>query len=99
MDRRSVRSRGVGRDRYCVAITATVTFVGIREDRANMFNYFDKADQVLRIRVTREVSIAGAAPEMVLFMKRTAQGRVATPLAYRHFGIDPPTTTGQTRFF
>ncbi len=27
------------------------------------------------------------------FMKRTPQGRVATPSAYRHFGLNPPSTT------
>ncbi|MCP4639742.1 MAG: Holliday junction branch migration DNA helicase RuvB [bacterium] len=32
------------------------------------------------------------------FMKRTAQGRVATHLAYRHLGLNPP-QEGQTRMF
>jgi len=32
------------------------------------------------------------------FLKRTQQGRVATPLAYRHFGFKPP-TTGQPELF
>ena len=32
------------------------------------------------------------------FMKRTPQGRVATPLAYKHFGLDTP-RTGQGRLF
>jgi len=32
------------------------------------------------------------------FMKRTHQGRVATPLAYKHFGLTMP-ETGQTSFF
>ncbi len=32
------------------------------------------------------------------FLKRTPQGRVATPLAYKHFGLDAP-PQGQQRFF
>lgn len=32
------------------------------------------------------------------FLKRTQQGRVATPLAYRHFGLNPP-TPAQGEFF
>ena len=32
------------------------------------------------------------------FLKRTAQGRVATPLAYRHLGLEPPTDS-QPRLF
>jgi Holliday junction DNA helicase RuvB len=26
------------------------------------------------------------------FLKRTPQGRVATPLAYKHFGLNPPSS-------
>jgi holliday junction DNA helicase RuvB len=33
------------------------------------------------------------------FIKRTQQGRVATPLAYRHFGLQPPVATGQDQLF
>ena len=33
------------------------------------------------------------------FLKRTQQGRVATPLAYRHFGLEPPPTTDQAHLF
>ena len=32
------------------------------------------------------------------FMKRTPQGRVATALAYRHIGLNPPPERGQTSF-
>jgi Holliday junction DNA helicase RuvB len=32
------------------------------------------------------------------FLKRTQQGRVATPLAYKHLKTAPPTSGGQTRF-
>ena len=32
------------------------------------------------------------------FMKRTQQGRVVTPLAYRHFGLEPPVSTQPTLF-
>jgi Holliday junction DNA helicase RuvB len=32
------------------------------------------------------------------FLKRTQQGRVATPLAYKHFGLTPP-QTGQPELF
>ena len=28
------------------------------------------------------------------FIQRTPRGRIATPLAYRHFGLQPPETTG-----
>lgn len=31
------------------------------------------------------------------FLKRTPQGRMATPLAFRHFGLEPPAATGQFR--
>ena len=33
------------------------------------------------------------------FLKRTQQGRVATQLAYRHFGLEPPPTTDQKQLF
>ena len=33
------------------------------------------------------------------FIKRTPQGRVATPLAYRHFGLEPPPAAGQPELF
>jgi Holliday junction DNA helicase RuvB len=33
------------------------------------------------------------------FLKRTQQGRVATQLAYRHFGLEPPPTTDKTQLF
>lgn len=33
------------------------------------------------------------------FMKRTQQGRVATPLAYRHFGLEPRPESPQGRLF
>lgn len=33
------------------------------------------------------------------FMKRTPQGRVATPLAYKHFGLNPPPQAGQPELF
>ncbi len=33
------------------------------------------------------------------FLQRTPRGRVATPLAYRHFGYTPPTHPGQASFF
>jgi len=29
------------------------------------------------------------------FIDRTPQGRVATPIAYEHLGLDPPTTPQQ----
>ena len=29
------------------------------------------------------------------FLQRTNRGRIATPLAYRHFGIVPPAVAGQ----
>jgi holliday junction DNA helicase RuvB len=32
------------------------------------------------------------------FLKRTPQGRVATPLCYKHFGLAPPPDEGQLRF-
>ena len=32
------------------------------------------------------------------FMKRTPQGRVVTPLAYRHFGLEPPVASQPTLF-
>jgi Holliday junction DNA helicase RuvB len=33
------------------------------------------------------------------FLQRTQRGRVATPLAYRHFGYTPPPTSGQPSLF
>ena len=33
------------------------------------------------------------------FLQRTQRGRVATPLAYRHFGYTPPPTSGQQSLF
>jgi Holliday junction DNA helicase RuvB len=33
------------------------------------------------------------------FLQRTPRGRVATPLAYRHFGYTPPSQSGQTTLF
>ena len=33
------------------------------------------------------------------FLQRTPRGRVATPLAYRHFGYTPPSQSGQPSFF
>src|SRR5690349_16095963 len=33
------------------------------------------------------------------FLQRTSRGRVATPLAYRHFGYTPPPTSGQPSLF
>lgn len=33
------------------------------------------------------------------FIKRTPQGRVATPLAYRHFGLEPPVSSTQAQLF
>ncbi len=33
------------------------------------------------------------------FLKRTQQGRVATPLAYRHFGLEPPVSHSQGEMF
>lgn len=33
------------------------------------------------------------------FIKRTQQGRVVTPLAYRHFGLEPPVSSNQTQLF
>ncbi|GMW02514.1 MAG: Holliday junction ATP-dependent DNA helicase RuvB [Candidatus Hydrogenedentota bacterium] len=33
------------------------------------------------------------------FMKRTPQGRVATPRAYKHFALDPPAATSQDSLF
>ena len=33
------------------------------------------------------------------FLQRTPRGRVATPLAYRHFGYTPPSQSGQASFF
>lgn len=33
------------------------------------------------------------------FLKRTQQGRVATPLAYRHFGLEPPPAAAQHDLF
>ncbi len=33
------------------------------------------------------------------FLKRTQQGRVATTLAYRHFGLEPPETVNQGELF
>ena len=33
------------------------------------------------------------------FLQRTPRGRMATPLAYRHFGYTPPTQSGQQSFF
>jgi holliday junction DNA helicase RuvB len=33
------------------------------------------------------------------FLQRTPRGRVATPLAYRHFGYTPPPTSGQPSLF
>jgi len=33
------------------------------------------------------------------FLQRTPRGRVATPLAYRHFGYTPPTPSGQPSLF
>ena len=33
------------------------------------------------------------------FLQRTPRGRVATPLAYRHFGYTAPTPSGQTNLF
>ena len=33
------------------------------------------------------------------FLQRTPRGRVATPLAYRHFGYTPPPTSGQSTLF
>lgn len=33
------------------------------------------------------------------FIKRTPQGRVATPLAYRHFGLEPPVASEQAHLF
>jgi Holliday junction DNA helicase RuvB len=33
------------------------------------------------------------------FLQRTHRGRVATPLAYRHFGYTPPSTSGQPTLF
>jgi Holliday junction DNA helicase RuvB len=33
------------------------------------------------------------------FLQRTSRGRVATPLAYRHFGYTPPPTSGQPTLF
>ena len=33
------------------------------------------------------------------FLQRTQRGRVATPLAYRHFGYTPPPTSGQPNLF
>jgi Holliday junction DNA helicase RuvB len=33
------------------------------------------------------------------FLQRTQRGRVATPLAYRHFGYTPPSTSGQPTLF
>ena len=33
------------------------------------------------------------------FLKRTHQGRVATPLAYKHFGLDTPSEGGQQKLF
>jgi len=33
------------------------------------------------------------------FLKRTPQGRVATPLAYKHFGLDTPSEGGQQKLF
>ena len=32
------------------------------------------------------------------FLKRTQQGRVATPLAYKHFGLNPPEHAQPTLF-
>jgi len=33
------------------------------------------------------------------FLQRTPRGRVATPIAYRHFGYTPPAESGQTSMF
>ena len=33
------------------------------------------------------------------FLQRTPRGRIATPLAYRHFGYTPPSQTGQPTLF
>jgi Holliday junction DNA helicase RuvB len=33
------------------------------------------------------------------FLQRTPRGRVATPLAYRHFGYTPPSPSGQPSLF
>jgi holliday junction DNA helicase RuvB len=33
------------------------------------------------------------------FLQRTPRGRVATPLAYRHFGYTPPSQSGQANLF
>ena len=33
------------------------------------------------------------------FLQRTQRGRIATPLAYRHFGYTPPPTSGQPSLF
>jgi Holliday junction DNA helicase RuvB len=33
------------------------------------------------------------------FIQRTPRGRVATPLAYRHFGYTPPSQSGQASLF
>ena len=33
------------------------------------------------------------------FLQRTSRGRVATPLAYRHFGYTPPSPSGQPTLF
>jgi holliday junction DNA helicase RuvB len=33
------------------------------------------------------------------FLQRTPRGRIATPLAYRHFGYTPPSQSGQTNLF
>jgi Holliday junction DNA helicase RuvB len=33
------------------------------------------------------------------FLQRTPRGRVATPIAYRHFGYTPPSESGQTAMF
>jgi Holliday junction DNA helicase RuvB len=33
------------------------------------------------------------------FLQRTSRGRVATPLAYRHFGYTPPSQSGQPSLF
>src|SRR5438093_415620 len=33
------------------------------------------------------------------FLQRTPRGRVATPLAYRHFGYTPPSQSGQASLF
>ena len=33
------------------------------------------------------------------FIKRTQQGRVATPLSYKHFGLQPPPSSDQAALF